>query len=377
MPRSLSQTGPEKRRFTWPKGTPQIIALLLVLLVDSLVAPHFYQVVLQDGRLFGSPIDILNRAAPVALLAIGMTLVIATGGIDLSVGAVMAIAGATAASMTVAGHSLPVVLLAALAAGALAGLWNGILVAVLKIQPFVATLILMVAGRGVAQLITAGQIVTFDSPALAWLGSGSFLLFPTPVIIAAATLLLFWLFTRKTALGMFIEAVGINIRAAKNAGVNTRIVVMLAYVLSGVCAAIAGIIVAADIRGADANNAGLWLELDAILAVVIGGASLMGGRFNLLLSVVGALIIQGMNTGILLSGFPPEMNQVVKAVVVLCVLIVQSPRFIGLLKGVRGHDKTYFTVDEHPRGVCSGLSLLPDAIPRLCLDAGDLQYPDG
>ncbi|HBQ5151408.1 TPA: ABC transporter permease [Klebsiella pneumoniae] len=318
MPRSLSQTGPEKRRFTWPKGTPQIIALLLVLLVDSLVAPHFYQVVLQDGRLFGSPIDILNRAAPVALLAIGMTLVIATGGIDLAVGAVMAIAGATAASMTVAGHSLPVVLLAALAAGALAGLWNGILVAVLKIQPFVATLILMVAGRGVAQLITAGQIVTFDSPALAWLGSGSFLLFPTPVIVAAATLLLFWLFTRKTALGMFIEAVGINIRAAKNAGVNTRIVVMLAYVLSGVCAAIAGIIVAADIRG----------------------ASLMGGRFNLLLSVVGALIIQGMNTGILLSGFPPELNQVVKAVVVLCVLIVQSPRFIGLLKGVRGRDKT-------------------------------------
>lgn len=340
MPRTVPQSGQPKRRFSWPKGMPQIIALLLVLAVDSLVAPHFFQVLLQDGRLFGSPIDILNRAAPVALLAIGMTLVIATGGIDLSVGAVMAIAGATAASMTVAGHSLPVVLLAALGAGALAGLWNGILVAVLKIQPFVATLILMVAGRGVAQLITSGQIVTFDSPALSWLGSGSLLLLPTPVIIAVATLLLFWLFTRRTALGMFIEAVGINIRAAKNAGVNTRIVVMLAYVLSGICAAIAGIIVAADIRGADANNAGLWLELDAILAVVIGGGSLMGGRFNLLLSVVVALIIQGMNTGILLSGFPPELNQVVKAVVVLCVLIVQSPRFIGLLKGVRGRDKT-------------------------------------
>ncbi len=340
MPRTVPQSGQPKRRFSWPKGMPQIIALLLVLAVDSLVAPHFFQVLLQDGRLFGSPIDILNRAAPVALLAIGMTLVIATGGIDLSVGAVMAIAGATVASMTVAGHSLPVVLLAALGAGALAGLWNGILVAVLKIQPFVATLILMVAGRGVAQLITSGQIVTFDSPALSWLGSGSLLLLPTPVIIAVATLLLFWLFTRRTALGMFIEAVGINIRAAKNAGVNTRIVVMLAYVLSGICAAIAGIIVAADIRGADANNAGLWLELDAILAVVIGGGSLMGGRFNLMLSVVGALIIQGMNTGILLSGFPPELNQVVKAVVVLCVLIVQSPRFIGLLKGVRGRDKT-------------------------------------
>lgn len=340
MPRTVPQTDKPARRFRWPPGMPQIAALILVLLVDSLVAPHFFQITLQDGRLFGSPIDILNRAAPVALLAIGMTLVIATGGIDLSVGAVMAIAGATAASMTVAGHSLPVVLLAAIGSGVLAGLWNGILVAILKIQPFVATLILMVAGRGVAQLITSGQIVTFDSPSLAWIGSGKFLLFPTPVIIALVTLIVFWLLTRKTALGMFVEAVGINIRAAKNAGVNTRIVVMLAYVLSGICAALAGTIVAADIRGADANNAGLWLELDAILAVVIGGGSLMGGRFNLLLSVVGALIIQGMNTGILLSGFPPELNQVVKAVVVMCVLIVQSPRFIQILKRMRGHDKT-------------------------------------
>ncbi len=339
MSGSVSPASP-KRRLCWPTGTPQIAALLLVLLIDSLVSPHFFQVVLQDGRLFGSPIDILNRAAPVALLAIGMTLVIATGGIDLSVGAVMAISGATAASMVVAGHALPVVLLAALATGALAGLWNGILVAVLKIQPFVATLILMVAGRGVAQLITAGQIVTFDSPALAWLGSGRLLLFPAPVMIALLTLVVFWLVIRKTALGMFIEAAGINLRAAKNAGVNTRVVVMLTYILSGICAAIAGIVVAADIRGADANNAGLWLELDAILAVVIGGGSLMGGRFNMLLSVVGALIIQGMNTGILLSGFQPELNQVVKAVVVLCVLVVQSPRFIALLKRGRRHAKT-------------------------------------
>ncbi len=166
--------------------------------------------------MFGSPIDILNRAAPVALLAIGMTLVIATGGIDLSVGAVMAIAGATTAAMTVAGFSLPIVLLSAPGTGIPAGLWNGILVAILKIQPFVATLILMVAGRGVAQLITSGQIVTFNSPDLSWFGSGSLVFLPTPVIIAVlTTLLLFWLLTRKTALGMFIEAVGINIRAAK------------------------------------------------------------------------------------------------------------------------------------------------------------------
>ena len=330
-----SHLTPEKPRMLkrkLPPGMPQLAALILVLVVDSLVANNFFAIHLQDGRLFGSPIDILNRAAPVALLAIGMTLVIATGGIDLSVGAVMAIAGATAATLTVAGHSLAFVILATLGTGLLCGLWNGVLVALLKIQPFVATLILMVAGRGVAQLITQGQIVTFNSDALGWFGSGSLWLLPVPVWITLLLVLMVWLLTRKTALGLFIEAVGINLRAARNAGVNGWLVVMSTYVISGLCAAVAGLIVAADIRGADANNAGLWLELDAILAVVIGGASLMGGRFNLILSLIGALIIQAMNTGILLSGFQPELNQVVKAVVVMCVLLLQSPRFIAMLK---------------------------------------------
>ncbi|KQN53521.1 MULTISPECIES: galactofuranose ABC transporter, ATP-binding protein YtfT [unclassified Erwinia] len=320
------------RKRKLPPGLPQIAALMLVLIIDSLVANNFFAIHLQDGRLFGSPIDILNRAAPVAILAIGMTLVIATGGIDLSVGAVMAIAGATAATLTVAGHSLPVIILVTLGSGLLCGLWNGVLVALLKIQPFVATLILMVAGRGVAQLITEGQIVTFNNDALAQLGSGTLLWLPVPLWITLGLALLVWLLARKTALGLFIEAVGINLRAARNAGVNGWLVVMSTYLLSGLCAAVAGLIVAADIRGADANNAGLWLELDAILAVVIGGASLMGGRFNLFLSLIGALIIQAMNTGILLSGFPPELNQVVKAVVVMAVLLLQSPRFIQLFK---------------------------------------------
>ncbi|WP_413736622.1 galactofuranose ABC transporter, ATP-binding protein YtfT [Sodalis sp. RH21] len=321
----------------WPVGMPQLAALVVVLVVDSIVANNFFSIHIQDGRLFGSVIDILNRCAPVALLSIGMTLVIATGGIDLSVGAVMAIAGAVTATLTVQGYSLPVIILATLGVGVLSGLWNGVLVALLKIQPFVATLILMVAGRGVAQLVTEGQIITFNNPSLSWFGSGSLLFFPVPVFITLITLALAWLLTRKTALGLFIEAVGINIRAAKNAGVKTRIIVMSTYVLSGLCAAIAGLIVTADIRGADANNAGLWLELDAILAVVIGGASLMGGRFNLLLSILGALIIQGMNTGILLSGFQPELNQVVKAVVVLCVLVMQSPKFIAYIRRSRRH----------------------------------------
>ncbi|MBA0177645.1 galactofuranose ABC transporter, ATP-binding protein YtfT [Pectobacterium carotovorum] len=316
----------KKVRLTFTKGVPQLLALVAILLIDSMVAPNFFSLHIQDGRLFGSLIDILNRGAPVALLALGMTLVIATGGIDLSVGAVMAIAGATAATLTAAGHPLPSVLLTALLVGALCGLWNGFLVAVLQIQPIVATLMLMVAGRGIAQLITEGQIITFDNAGLAKLGSGTLFYLPMPVIIACVVLLALWALTRKTALGLFIESVGINLRSARNAGVSTKLVLVAAYVICGMCAAVAGVIVTADIRGADANNAGLWLELDAILAVVIGGGSLLGGRFNLLLSVVGALIIQSMNTGILLSGYRPEFNLVLKALVVLLVLVMQSPR---------------------------------------------------
>jgi len=316
------------------RGLAQIFALIVILAVDRAVSPQFFDLRLQDGRLFGSLIDVLNRGTPVALLSLGMVLVIATRGIDLSVGAVMAISGAIAASLADS-HGLPLVLAAALSAGVVCGLWNGFLVSVLGIQPIVATLILMVAGRGVAQLITEGRIVTFTSPDLVWFGNGTVLGLPAPVVIATGMLILTGAVVRGSALGLLIEATGGNARASELAGVGTRAMILAVYVWCSVCAALAGVIAAADIMGADANNAGLWLELDAILAVVIGGTSLFGGRFSLVLAVLGALIIQAMNTGILLSGYPPEFNLLVKAVVVIAVLLLQSPRLAGF-SGVAG-----------------------------------------
>jgi galactofuranose transport system permease protein len=310
------------------RGLAQILALIVILAADRIVSPQFFDLRLQDGRLFGSLIDVLNRGTPVALLSLGMVLVIATRGIDLSVGAIMAISGAIAASLADS-HSLAVVLAAALGAGLICGLWNGFLVAVLGMQPIVATLILMVAGRGIAQLITEGRIVTFSSPDLVRLGNGAILGVPVPVAIALGMLILTGAVVRGSALGLLIEATGGNARASELAGVGTRAMILAVYVWCGVCAALAGVIAAADIMGADANNAGLWLELDAILAVVIGGTSLFGGRFSLVLAVLGALIIQTMNTGILLSGYPPEFNLLVKAVVVLAVLLLQSPKLSG------------------------------------------------
>ncbi|AEQ50712.1 ABC transporter permease [Pelagibacterium halotolerans] len=305
---------------------PQFVALIAILLINWMLFPGFFNLFIRDGRVYGSLIDVLNRGAPVAILAIGMTAVIATRGVDLSVGAVMAIAGAVAATMVQGdGNALIVVLAAALGVGLLCGLWNGMLVATLGLQPIIATLILMVAGRGIAQTITEGFIVTFNDPGLIFLGSGSILGLPTPIIIMLTLALVTTLVMRLTALGLFIESVGINRSASSYAGLRARSLLIGVYAFAGFCAAISGIIAAADIRGADANNVGLWLELDAILAVVIGGTSLMGGRFSIPMSVIGALIIQAMNTGILVSGFPPEFNLLVKAALIIIILVVQSP----------------------------------------------------
>ncbi|EJC72690.1 permease component of ribose/xylose/arabinose/galactoside ABC-type transporter [Rhizobium leguminosarum bv. trifolii WSM2012] len=304
---------------------PQLIALVVILLLNFITSPQFFNVVVQNGRLYGSLIDVLNRGAPVALLAIGMTLVIATKGIDLSVGAVVAICGAVAASSIVSGNSVAYTIFLTLVIGIACGVWNGFLVAVLNIQPIIATLVLMVAGRGIAQLITEGAILTFNDDGLTFFGSGSMALLPMPVVIWFLVGLLVMLLVRRTALGMLIEAVGINRRASTLSGIRTPVLLMAVYMLSGLCASIAGIIVAADIKGADANNAGLWLELDAILAVVVGGNSLLGGRFSIVGSLIGAMIIQAVNTGILSSGFPPEFNLIIKAVIIIVILVIQSP----------------------------------------------------
>lgn len=313
------------------KAMPQLLTLVLILFLNYLAFPGFFDIRLQDGRLFGSVIDVLNRGAPVVILAVGMTAVIASRGVDLSVGAVIAVSGALAATMTVAGYSLPVVILATLGAGLLCGLWNGILVAYFDLQPIVATLILMVAGRGIAQLITEGSIVTFNEPGLIFFGTGSFAGIPMPILIAALLLVVAIVSVRRTALGLLIESIGINRSASNYAGLNSKLLLLVIYSFCGFCAALAGIIIAADIRGADANNAGLWLELDAILAVVIGGTSLFGGRFSILMSALGAVIIQAMNTGILLSGFPPEYNLILKALVIIVILLAQSFSSLGVL----------------------------------------------
>ena len=308
-----------------------LAALAALLLVDLLFIPGFFHLTIRDGHLYGSAIDILNRAAPLMLTALGMTLVVATRGIDISVGAVVALSGTVAAMLigggTAGAAPLAWALCAAMGAALLCGAWNGLLVAALGLQPIVATLILMVAGRGLAQLLTDGQIVTVYYQPYFFLGSGYLFGLPFSLTVVAAVFALTALLMRKTALGLFLQAVGINPVAARLAGVRTAALIVFAYLFCSACAGLAGLMISANIKSADANNAGLLLELDAILAVTLGGTSLAGGKFSLAGSVVGALIIQTLTYTIYSLGVPPEVNMVVKAAVVFVVCLSQSSEF--------------------------------------------------
>jgi simple sugar transport system permease protein len=313
--------------------------LALILVVDGFVAHGFFTIRIVEGRLFGSLIDILYRAMPTAVVALGMAVVIGTKGIDLSVGSIIAITGATIVWRIHAGDPHFVILLIALGAGLLCGLWNGLLVAVMDIQPIIATLILMVSGRGIGLLINllyGGTNPSFESPLLQNLSVGHIWLIPTRLILGAAIFAALWLLLRRTALGLFLEAVGGNSAAAQLAGINARLTKYSAYLISGFCAAWAGIVLTADTHTSDPVSVGLYIELDAILAVVIGGGSLAGGRVYLGMTIIGALVIQALTTSILMSGMPPEYNLVVKAVVVLIVLLLQSNNARNVLVKLAG-----------------------------------------
>jgi simple sugar transport system permease protein len=314
------------------------------LLFNLFFTPHFFRLEIKEGHLFGNLIDILKNGAPIMLLSIGMTLVIATHGIDISVGSVVAVSAGAVAILIggdLAGnpkYPIAVAMIAALLVCTAAGMWNGMLVSRVRMQPIIATLILFVAGRGIAMLFTNSLQLWLYAKPFAILGQGYVLGLPFDIYIVAFVLLFTYLFTRRTAVGMFIEAVGINPTAARFSGINAKNIIFWVYTFSGLCAGIAGLIVCSTVMNADGNNAGRLFELDAILAVVLGGTSLNGGKFYLFGSIIGALIIQTLTTTIYAFGVPADVAPVVKAFVVWAVCLLQSPRFRARIAGmfVRG-----------------------------------------
>ena len=320
------------------KVTWAVIAEALILLVCFIIRPDFFSISYQPstGMLYGSLIDIVNRSAEITIISMGMTLVIALGGTDLSVGALVAVAGAIALKFLrwdVLTYTTPgdytvypyiLVIAVPLIVCALMGLFNGFLVAKGGIQPIIATLILMVCGRGVAQILTDGKQFTTGYSPFRIIGQGSFLCLPMPIVITIVVVVAVALFTRKTAFGAFVESVGVNPSASRLSGIKAGNVILIVFMITGLLSGIAGLIYSSRIMSNDSNNAGLNFEMDAILAVVIGGTNMAGGRFSLAGTIIGSLIIRTIVTFVYYFGIVAEATMAFKALIIAVVIVLQS-----------------------------------------------------
>ncbi len=302
-----------------------LLALVILLVFNALVTPNF----LQPQTLFVN----ISQVATIAIVAIGMTMVIATGGIDLSVGAVMALAGALAPLIFLSpfGVEYPILgLIAAftlpLFAAAFCGLFNGVLVSVLNVQPIIATLILFISGRGIAQVLTNGNLQTFSNDAFSYLGTGKILGLPFQGWLTLLLALIAFWFVRRTLFGRYLLAIGGNKRAALLSGVPVRPVTILAYVICSVLAGVAGMIVVAINSASDAARNGNLMELDAIAAAVVGGALLQGGKAPIFGAILGAIIIQLVKYTLLANGVEDEVALIAKAAIIVLAVWLQQAR---------------------------------------------------
>ncbi len=312
-----------------PAATWALMGLAGLLAVNWFLIPTFFEIQLREGNFYGSLIDVLNRGSNGVLLAIGMTLVVATGGVDLSVGSIVAICGAVVAIvLTTTSVGIVVAIIAGLLAALLAGTINGVLVSWLNIEPIIATLVLMVAGRGIAKYISGEQTVAVPAelarPTLDYIGNGHLLGLPFPIVIAASVFVVTLCVVRRTSIGLLVESVGANPLASRATGINSLTIKLAVYMFAGFCAGLAGLIDLANIGIADPTNAGALSELDAIFAVLVGGTALTGGRFSLSGAVVGALLLQTLMTTLYTWGVPSDIAPVPKAIVILLVCLLQS-----------------------------------------------------
>lgn len=308
----------------WISRYGTLVAFLLLIAVNMAITPNF---------LSWQTLNVnLTQVATIVIVAVGMTLVIATGGIDLSVGSLMAISGAlapmifleTILPMPSPALAIALAFIVPVAAGAALGWFNGMLITRYSIQPIVATLVLFIAGRGIAQVLTNGNLQVFRNDAFQFIALGRVAGIPTQVIIMAVVVAAAAFLIRRTALGRQIIAVGGNEKAARLAGIPAVRVKRLVYVISGALAGVAGLIVVARNSASDANLVGLGMELDAIAAVAVGGTLLTGGRANILGTLLGACVIQLVRYTLLANGVPDAAALIVKAGLIVAAVFIQQ-----------------------------------------------------
>lgn len=311
-----------------------IVGIALLLTLNVIKDPTYLAIGVNQttGLLAGNVLDILRVSAPIIMIALGMTFVIATKGIDLSVGSIMAVGGAAAMETlrAVDGQNAVGAMFTAIGValliGALLGVVNGVLVAVVGLQPFISTLVMMLAARGIARVITGGQNTNASNAPFREISNGQVFGIPTSFVLAIAIVVIVSLIMRRTALGLMIESIGINPAASRLAGIRPRPILITVYVLSAVLAATGGLFTVSEVMTVDVSGTGYQMELDAILAVVIGGTSLAGGKFSILGSTVGALLIATLNKTVLFLGVSAAATPAFKAIVIVVLVLLQSER---------------------------------------------------
>ena len=301
----------------WTREHGVYVALVLLIVYNAIATPHFVTV---------DTVQLLfSQVPPVIIVSLGMALVIGTGGVDLSVGSIMAIASAVLAKFVVGGTPIGVAMLAAVAAGLLVGIFNGLVVAFARVQPIVATLGVLVAGRGIALVITGGALVELFVPVFKDIRLGKFLGVPYVMIVAALLAAGVAFLVRRTAFGYRLLAIGGNRRASVLAGLPVRRTLIVVYAISGTLAAVAGVIATARLRASDPSYIGLLMELSAITAVVVGGTSLNGGRVRVLGTVTGAILLQLLESTLVSHNAPDSVARMVEAVIIIAAVYVQRP----------------------------------------------------
>ncbi|WP_424991247.1 ABC transporter permease [Fluviibacterium sp. S390] len=302
-----------------------LVALVVLLLINVAITPNF----LQMQTLFVN----ISQVATIAIVAVGMTLVIATAGIDLSVGAVMAVAGALAPLIFLSDFAqanptlgLTAAIVVPILVALMCGLFNGVLVAYLGVQPIIATLIFFISGRGIAQVLTNGNLQTFTHPGFSYLGTGKILGLPFQGWLVVAIALVAWWMVNRTMYGRRILAVGGNEKAARLTGTPVRRVKIGVYVISAGLSGLAGLIVVAINSASDAARIGVLMELDAIAAAVVGGTLLMGGKAPIFGAILGAMIIQLVKYTLLANGVADEVALIAKAGIIVLAVYVQQGR---------------------------------------------------
>lgn len=316
-PEARVETARPRRRLDagWVARNGVYLALVVLVLLNVVITPYFVSA--SNLRLQ------LIQAAPVVIVALGMSLVIGTKGIDLSVGSVMALSAAIM-PLYIGYGTLPAILIG-VAAGLVTGFVAGTLVSRLGLQPIVATLAIFVGGRGLANVI-GGQIKNLTDPGLVALGSGSVVGIPYTVLIAALVFVVVWFVVRRTTFGRGVEAIGGNPRAAELAGLRLKRILLIVYVVCGVLAALAGVLAAARSQASDPRTLGLLMELNAIAAVVIGGTPLTGGKVRVVGTVAGALLMQVLVSTLVAHDIPDSVAQMIQAVVIVVAVYVQLGR---------------------------------------------------